>query len=147
VLHALFLVAPDFLGTGSVFPLVATHKDTVLMALRLKKLAYNLAEALVLPSLHEGFGLPIIEAMACGCPVITANVFAMPEVAGEAALLVDPYDDQAICRAMSSLLRQPDLKQRLREQGLARAASFSLDDFKEAHFSVYLKICEKGWPK
>ncbi len=66
---------------------------------------YNNAELFVFPSLYEGFGLPVIEAMACGCPVITSNVSALPEVSGDAALLVDPYDVEQLAETMKKVLK------------------------------------------
>ena len=86
---------------------------------------YRGAEALVFPSLYEGFGLPILEAMACGTPVVTANVTAMPEVAGGAALLVDPTSVEQIASAMEQIVSDISLRQRLRNKGLARAEEFS----------------------
>ena len=88
---------------------------------------YRDAEALVFPSLYEGFGLPILEAMACGTPVVTANVTAMPEVAGGAALLLDPTSIEQIATAMEQIVSDTTLRQRLREKGLTRAAQFSWD--------------------
>lgn len=86
---------------------------------------YNGAISVLLPSLHEGFGVPIIEAMACGTPVITSNCSAMPEVAGDAALLVDPYSVESIAAAMQDLIERPQLAGNLRERGLERVKSFS----------------------
>jgi glycosyltransferase involved in cell wall biosynthesis len=86
---------------------------------------YRGANALVFPSLYEGFGLPVLEAMACGTPVVTANVSAMPEVAGDAALLVDPTSVEQIARAMERIVSDPELRQQLRHKGLMRAAEFS----------------------
>lgn len=86
---------------------------------------YRGAEALVFPSLYEGFGLPILEAMACGTPVVTGNVTAMPEVAGGAALLVDPTSVEQIARAMEQIVSDTTLRQQLRHKGLTRAAEFS----------------------
>jgi len=86
---------------------------------------YRGAEALIFPSLYEGFGLPVLEAMACGTPVVTANVTAMPEVAGDAALLVDPTSVEQITAAIEQVVGDTSLRQRLRERGLARAAHFS----------------------
>lgn len=85
---------------------------------------YNGAKAFVLPSLHEGFGVPIIEAMACGTPVITSNCSAMPEVAGDAALLVDPYSVESIAAAMQDFLNSPRLVTKLRSAGLERSKVF-----------------------
>jgi glycosyltransferase involved in cell wall biosynthesis len=86
---------------------------------------YRCAEALVFPSLYEGFGLPILEAMGCGTPVVTANVTAMPEVAGGAALLVDPTSVEQIASAMGQIVSDTTLRQQLRHKGLTRSAEFS----------------------
>ncbi len=86
---------------------------------------YRGAEALVFPSLYEGFGLPLLEAMACGIPVMTANTTALPEVAGDAALLVDPTSVEQIAQAMERIVSNTSLRQQLRDKGIARAAQFS----------------------
>ncbi len=85
-------------------------------------------EALVYPSLYEGFGLPVIEAMACGTPVLTSNVSALPETAGDAALLVDPRDPEAIAQGIERLLTDRMLRGELREAGLVRARVFDWDE-------------------
>jgi len=85
----------------------------------------NQAIALVFPSLWEGFGLPILEAMACGTPVITSNSLPMAEVAGDAALLVDPTEVESIARAMKDLVIDADLHQHLRTAGFANLQRFS----------------------
>jgi O-antigen biosynthesis alpha-1,2-mannosyltransferase len=86
---------------------------------------YRGAEAMIFPSLYEGFGLPVLEAMACGTPVVTANVTAMPEVAGGAAMLVDPKSVDQIARAMERIVSDTVLRQQLRDRGLERAREFS----------------------
>lgn len=86
---------------------------------------YRGAEALIFPSLYEGFGLPMLEAMACGTPVVTSNVTAMPETAGGAALLVDPTSVEQIGRTIEQVVGDISLRRQLREHGLARAAQFS----------------------
>lgn len=85
----------------------------------------NQAIALIFPSLWEGFGLPALEAMACGTPVITSNLSSLPEVTGDAALLIDPYDVGAIARAMHDLATDDRLRAHLRTASLARASQFS----------------------
>lgn len=85
----------------------------------------NQAIALVFPSLWEGFGFPVLEAMACGTPVITSNLSSMPEVAGDAALFINPYNVQEIAAAMQTVANNTDLRSHLRTLGLARANSFS----------------------
>jgi glycosyltransferase involved in cell wall biosynthesis len=86
---------------------------------------YRLAAVFVFPSLYEGFGLPPLEAMACGTPVVTSNVSSLPEVMGDAALFVDPYNAQAIADGMRRVLTEPALRAELGTRGLARARDFS----------------------
>ncbi len=88
---------------------------------------YSACALFVLPSLEEGFGLPALEAMACGAPVVASNRAALPEVVGEAALLVDPGDETAITAAMVRVLSEAEVGGVLRRDGLARAGEFSLD--------------------
>lgn len=83
------------------------------------------ALAFVFPSLWEGFGLPILEAMACGTPVISSNCAAMPEVAGDAALLIDPYDTEALAQAMTQILKDSSLRNDLQRRGWAQVKRFS----------------------
>lgn len=86
---------------------------------------YRGAHALIFASIYEGFGLPLLEAMACGTPVITSSVTSMPEVAGDAAIIVDPYDPGAIAQAMTRLTSDVGLRQSLRSRGLERARMYS----------------------
>jgi glycosyltransferase involved in cell wall biosynthesis len=86
---------------------------------------YRLAGVFVFPSLYEGFGLPPLEAMASGTPVVTSNVSSLPEVAGDAAILVDPYDPMAIADGIHRVLTDEQLRKELRHRGVARAGMFS----------------------
>jgi glycosyltransferase involved in cell wall biosynthesis len=100
----------------------------------------NQALALVFPSLWEGFGLPILEAMACGTPVITANLASMPEVAGDAALLVDPYQVKEIAVAMEQIGQEQELRLHLRRAGFKRLEQFSQQRTGEATVEVLRKV-------
>ena len=86
---------------------------------------YRGAEALIFPSLYEGFGLPILEAMACGTPVVTSNITAMPEVAGDAALQVDPRSVNEITKAINQVVSDATLREGLRQRGRERRIRFS----------------------
>ncbi len=101
---------------------------------------YRLAGVFVFPSLYEGFGLPPLEAMASGTPVVTSNVSSLPEVAGDAALLVDPYDPSAIADGMYSVLTDQAVRQRLREKGLARARQFSWEASVRRVHEIYTEV-------
>jgi glycosyltransferase involved in cell wall biosynthesis len=101
---------------------------------------YNAADAFIYPSLYEGFGIPLLEAMACGCPVITSNVSSLPEVAGEAARLVDPQSVDQIADAMTELLTNDTVRGDLREKGLRRAAQFSWSRCAEETLAVYQSV-------
>lgn len=86
---------------------------------------YNLADLFILPSFYEGFGIPVIEAMACGCPVIASDAGALPEIAGGAALLIDPYNPDDLAEAIRKVLTEDRLRKELVERGLKRAREFS----------------------
>ncbi|MFS0772747.1 glycosyltransferase family 4 protein [Sphingomonas sp. 1P08PE] len=101
---------------------------------------YGAACALLHPSFVEGFGNPVAEAMACGCPVITSSVSSMPEVAGGAALLADPEDIDAIAHCLNQVIGSPILAQQMRAAGLIRARSMLWRDFAAANLSIYRRI-------
>ncbi len=88
---------------------------------------YSGADLFVLPSLYEGFGFPVLEALACGCPTITSDVSSLPEVAGDAALLTPPGDTDALAAAMYRVLNDPGLRDDMRQRRLAQARRFSWD--------------------
>jgi glycosyltransferase involved in cell wall biosynthesis len=88
---------------------------------------YNLAELFVYPSFFEGFGFPPLEAMACGVPTITSNTSSLPEIAGEAALMIDPYDVEELAWAMEEILSDGNLSKELGKRSLDRAKMFSWD--------------------
>ncbi|MEA5600734.1 glycosyltransferase family 1 protein [Nostoc sp. UHCC 0252] len=96
----------------------------------------NEAIALVFPSLWEGFGLPVLEAMACGTPVITSNLSSLPEVAGDAAILIDPYNTKEITEAMEAIATDSALRSRLSNQGIIRSQQFSWEKTGQATAEV-----------
>jgi glycosyltransferase involved in cell wall biosynthesis len=101
---------------------------------------YSNALCSVFPSLYEGFGLPILEAMACGTPVVTSNVSSMPEVAGDAALLVDPCDVAAIAHAVQVVIEDSNLRQSLSQRGLERAKQFTWEKSAQQLLQVYQRL-------
>ncbi|MCS6817694.1 MAG: glycosyltransferase family 4 protein [Blastocatellia bacterium] len=101
---------------------------------------YRGARALVAPSLRETFGLSILEAMACGCPVITSNRTGCAEVVGEAGLLVDPYSVEEIAEAMRRLIEDDALRERLRERGVERARMFDWNRSAAEHVRVFHRV-------
>jgi glycosyltransferase involved in cell wall biosynthesis len=97
----------------------------------------------LLPSLHEGFGLPILEAMARGVPTLASNEASLPEIAGEGSLLVDAYDVQAISRGIRQLDTDDALRRRLAEHGPLQAARFSQDEYALRLAALYERVLEK----
>jgi glycosyltransferase involved in cell wall biosynthesis len=101
---------------------------------------YSGARAFVFPSLYEGFGLPLLEAMQCEVPVIASNTTSIPEVVGDAGILVDPKDVDALCQALLDLLTDNSLSQELKRKGLERAKLFSWDKSAADTVEVYKRI-------
>lgn len=105
---------------------------------------YQRAALFVFPSRYEGFGLPVLEAMACGCPVVCSNAASLPEVAGDAALLVDPWDVEGFARGMIAMLSDPESAQKVRHRGLAQAARFSWRRTARETVRVYERVGGRG---
>jgi len=101
---------------------------------------YSAATVYTFPSLYEGFGMTVLEAMACGTPVLTSNVSALPEVVADAGVLVDPYDTDAICQALAELLESQDRRADLARRGLERARHFTWPQVAEQTVRVYKQI-------
>jgi glycosyltransferase involved in cell wall biosynthesis len=108
---------------------------------------YNGAAALVLPSLWEGFGLPVIEAMACGTPVVASRAGALPEVVGTAGLLFDPHQRTELQAALLRLLTDTDLQVRLRRLGLQRAAEFSWERAAQQTVAAFRDVARMREPR
>lgn len=104
---------------------------------------YADADVLLMPSLYEGFGLPALEAMACGTPVVASNQGSLPEVVGDAGLLVEPTDVNRIADVVTRVLRDPQLRQELRRRGLERARRFTWEGTAGATLAVYRQILEE----
>jgi glycosyltransferase involved in cell wall biosynthesis len=98
---------------------------------------YSGAGVMVYPSLYEGFGLPPLEAMACGCPVVTSNATSLPEVVGDAGLMVEPTDHVALAERIDQVLSDPALRGRLSAAGVRRAAGFTWRKYAEGLFGAY----------
>jgi glycosyltransferase involved in cell wall biosynthesis len=107
---------------------------------------YRLASVFVFPSLYEGFGLPPLEAMYYGTPVVTSNVSSLPEVVGDAAMLVDPYSSESIADGMRRVLTDEHLRASLRERGMARAREFSWERSVRRIREVYGEVMERPEP-
>jgi glycosyltransferase involved in cell wall biosynthesis len=101
---------------------------------------YSAAAVFAFPSLYEGFGMPVLEAMACGTPVVTSNLSALPEVAGDAGVLVDPYEPAAISTAMEELLEDQSRREELSRRGLERARRYTWHQVAEQTVRVYKQI-------
>jgi len=103
---------------------------------------YRLADVFVFPSLYEGFGLPPLEAMASGAPVVTSNVSSLPEVVGDAALLVDPYDPESIADGIRQVLTDDDLRETLRARGFERVRAYSWQRSIEQVHRIYGEVLQ-----
>ena len=101
---------------------------------------YSGATAFLFPSLYEGFGIPVLEAMACGAPVITSRVSALPEVVGDAGVLIDPYSEPAISEALGELLTSPKRRQELGQRARDRSRVFSWRQVAEQTVAVYEEV-------
>jgi glycosyltransferase involved in cell wall biosynthesis len=107
---------------------------------------YSMATVFAFPSLYEGFGLPPVEAMACGAPVLTSRASAMSEVCGPAAWLVNPLDEKEIAAGLGQILADPSLRDRLRQQGLRRAQLFSWQRAAAETTTVYRQALQANYP-
>lgn len=104
---------------------------------------YSLAEVFLYPSLRESFGIPLLEAMCCGTPVISSNVFAMPEVAGEAAYLIDPEQPDEIAAAILDLVSHPELREKFIEKGHQQALKFSWQKMAAQVMDLYKEVIDE----
>ncbi len=103
---------------------------------------YNLAELLIFPSLYEGFGLPVLEAFACGCPVVTTKTGCTKEVTGDAALLADPYNANDIAEKMKKILLEPSVKKELVQKGFERVKNFSWEKTAKCTLKLFKELVQ-----
>ncbi len=142
----LVLAGPDGFGCDEIdrrieaSPLKRRIHRTGFVTAETRAALYGRARALLFPSLDEGFGLPVLEAFSCGLPVVTSNVSALPEVAGDAALLVDPRDVSSIASAMQRVIEDSELRRSLVEKGTARAKLFTWERAARETFAVYERL-------
>jgi alpha-1,3-rhamnosyl/mannosyltransferase len=101
---------------------------------------YNLARAFVFPSRYEGFGLPVLEAMSCGTPVICSNASSLPEVVGDAGLLIPPDDVDDLAQAMLQITHDEKMRSELRERGLVQSKQFSWEHAARETVKVYQSV-------
>ena len=104
---------------------------------------YSMAQSLVFASLYEGFGLPVLEAMACGCPVITSSTTSIPEVGGDSVLYVDPYNVDDIAQGMYQILTEVELRESLRHKGIKRSQFFSWEKTAQGVQDIFAACLEK----
>jgi glycosyltransferase involved in cell wall biosynthesis len=124
------------LGEDVIYTGYVPHEDLPLLM--------NAAQAFVFPSLYEGFGLPVLEAMSCGTPVVTSNISSLPEIVGDAAVLVDPHSEESIALGMQKVLEDKELRRRLRREGLAQAGRFSWEKAALSTLEVYRDVYHLG---
>ena len=124
------------LGTRVLFPGYVREAELPLW--------YNAATVLAYPSLYEGFGLPVLEAMACGTPVVCSNTSSLPEAAGNAALMVDPNDTNALAEELARLLNEKTLRLEMRRRGLAHAQQFTWAHTAQKTTRVYRRVLAEG---
>jgi glycosyltransferase involved in cell wall biosynthesis len=105
---------------------------------------YSLTDVFAFPSFFEGFGVPPLEAMACGAPVITSNTSSLPEVVGDAALQVNPHNTGELANAINRLLEDQALQEELRQKGFARAQLFTWPKAASKMLTVYQQLYEGG---
>ena len=128
----------DTLGLGEQIVYLGFVSDDELIAL------YNCALAMIYPSLYEGFGLPLLEAMACGCPVVASNATSLPEVVGDAGLLCNPDDHTDMADAIEQVISSDSLRATMAEKGLVRVKKFSWQRAAQETLAVYEKVLSGG---
>ncbi|UCD38616.1 MAG: glycosyltransferase family 4 protein [Fidelibacterota bacterium] len=134
----LVVILPNYEGADPEIPGVRIIREGMTQ----EELApwYRGAMGFIFPSIHETFGMPVLEAMACGCPVITSNTTALPELTGEAALLVNPRSVEEIFDALSQLVNDPTLRRKMRKVGLGQSRLFTWEKSAREHLKVFESV-------
>jgi glycosyltransferase involved in cell wall biosynthesis len=122
------------LGEAVIFPGHVPVEDL--------RVLYSSCALFAFPSLYEGFGMPVLEAMACGAPVVSSNVSSLPEVAGDAALLVDPLNAEGLAEAMTRVFEDAALREDLRRRGALRTKAFSWEQSAREQLRVYQELAQ-----
>jgi len=142
--HKLVFCGPGLLRERDIREISRIYNDDVVIigpaSAEELSFLYAMADVFVFPSLYEGFGLPVLEAMAAGTPVITSNISSPPEVAGDAAILVNPLDVEEIADAIIKVTTDDNLKQTLVKKGRERAKQFSWEDTARKTLEVFMKV-------
>jgi glycosyltransferase involved in cell wall biosynthesis len=132
----------DIMATATGLGLAARVVCTGRLNFEDLQLLYSHADVFVFPSIYEGFGMPVLEALACGVPVITSNSTSLPEVAGDAALLVNPHDPMAVADALSRVIADEALRKRLRAKGTERVKQFTWSRAAQQTVALYRELCQ-----
>ena len=132
---------PALKGLAAKLGIAAATKFAGRVSDEVLRCAYSAAELTVLPSFEEGFGLPILESMACGTPVACSRVASLPEVAGDAAEYFDPHDIESMATTIERLLQSDTDRSRLRELGFANAQRFTWSSCADRHLEIYRRYC------
>src|ERR1039457_1515638 len=145
--HKLLIIGDDAVGRPAMLKLsleLGLEGTTVFVSrvtdVKLRS-AYSGADVTVLPSFEEGFGLPVLESMACGTPVACSRAASLPEVGGSAAAYFDPHDIESMAESIERLLHLDDMRERLRQSGFANAKSFTWSACADRHMKIYRQFC------
>lgn len=141
--HQLVLIGTSGWLNKKIFKEVRINKNVKLMGTVPEEdlpILYSQADLFVFPSIYEGFGLPVLEAMACGTPVITSNASSLPEVSGQAARLVDPHDISEIANSISYVLSNNPIRKKMIDQGLQWAKNFTWEKTAQRTYELYKNI-------
>ncbi len=146
--HNIYFTASESWNDSQVYNYIKSHnlENRIIRLGYLSEeglvIMYNLADCYLYPSLYEGFGLPIIEAQKCGCPVITSNRSSCPEIAGDGALIVDPYSIHEIAEAILKVVNDQKFKKELIKKGIENIKRFSWERAAKEHLKLFEKVAQ-----